>query len=156
MAGLYFPKKANLTSFSDEQERALRDAVELLRGADLPHGWLSDLGGLAFYSDKGMTPENGVMGMTSFLRSKEVLVAEFLARQITWEASGVPNNEMAMAVVVHELTHLAQRRWLFGLAWLVLNIPGVDRLTLERWAVENQEAAQDFLAGRYREMRQAD
>lgn len=154
MAGFYFPDEKNLTAFTHEQMKAVHDAVNLLRAANLPNDWCCNLDGMQFYSDVGMNMENGVLGYTTFLKPKRILIASYLADQLTWNTSGVPNNEMAMAIVAHELTHTAQRRWLHGLLWLVLNIPGIDRLTLEKWAVENQNAAQDYLAATYREMRQ--
>jgi hypothetical protein len=153
MAGLYFPKNENLTPFTEGQMRAVEAAVGLLREAVLPNEWKADLDGLRFFADAGMTVDNGVMGYTSYLKPKEILIAGYLVEQLAWGKPGAPNNEMPMATIVHELTHTAQRGWLFGLLWLVLNIPGIDRLTLEKWAVENQEKAEGFLWDRYREMR---
>jgi len=154
MAGLYFPKKENLTPFSEEQMKAVRAAVELLKKESLPNEWRADLGGMKLFRDAGMTGDNGVMGYTSYLKPKEILIAGYLVDQLMWGGE-VPNNEMSMSTIVHELTHTAQRGWLFGLLWLVLNIPGIDRLTLERWAVENEEVAGEVLSKRYAEMRKA-
>ena len=106
-----------------------------------------------FFSDSGMVLENGVMGYTSYLNPKEILLAEYLTEQISWEVSGIPNNEIIMSIVIHELTHSNQRKWLGGLAWLILNIPGIDKFTLEKWAVENENAAFEFLANKYKVMR---
>lgn len=153
MAGLYFPNEKNLTAFTRDQMKAVHDAVNLLKAAKLPNDWCYDLDGLEFYSDTGMTLDNGVLGYTTFLKPKRILIASYLADGLTWTASGVPNNEMAMSIVTHELTHTAQRRWMGGLVWLILNIPGIDRLTLEKWAVENEQDARDYLQHTYGEMR---
>lgn len=153
MAGLYFPDSKNLTEFTRGQMKAVHDAVNLLRVAKLPYDWRHDVNGLEFYSDTGMNLNNGVLGYTTFIWPKRILIASYLADGLAWSAGGAPNNEMAMAVIVHELTHAAQRRWLGGLAWLVLNIPGIDRLTLERWAVRNERVAEEYLAQVYSEMR---
>ena len=153
MAALYFPKKKNLTPFTLEQRKLVWDAVELLSSQNLPNDWCSNLSGIQFFSDSGMTVDNGIMGYTSYLRSNEILIAHYLVANLSWNTSGVPNNEAPMSVIVHELTHTAQRKWLFGLIWPVLNIPGVDLFTLEKWAMENQEASEEILQKRYSEMR---
>ena len=154
MAGLYFPKTENLIPFTVKEMEAVQKAVKILKEQTvLPRAWKSDIEDIHFYKDSGMTVDNGVMGMTSFLKQKRILIASFLIEQLTWESSGVPNNEMAMAIIIHELTHSDQMTWWGGLAYLILNIPGIDKLTLEKWAVENQNAAERFLQETYQEMR---
>jgi len=153
MAQFYFPEEENLTPFTAGQTEAVRKAVALLQEANLSCDWEPSTSGLSFLCDGGMTAENGVMGYVSYLRPRRILIARFVAEQLTWESRGVPNNEFAMAIVVHELTHVKQRKWWRGLAWPILNIPGIDRLTLEKWAVRNQTAAEDYLRDRYSAMR---
>lgn len=130
---------------------AICASVAALSAADvLPHGIYRDIGRLRFLVDHGMNLKNGVLGAVSWHEPSVVRLSPIISRDLNgpwWSIERLSSISEAMGHVIHELTHTAQLRWMGGLAWPVLNIPGVNLLTLERWAVQNQMAATRFLWG---------
>ena len=88
-----------------------------------------------------------------FLENR-ILLSPTVVSGLKWkDKRGIPNHEIPMGTVIHELTHRKQMSWLKGFAWLFLNIPGVDRFTIERWARQNEAAAVESLSEIYAEIR---
>jgi len=153
VAEFYFTKKDNLVRFTESQLQAVRDAIKVLDGKT-PCKFYTDIDRLEFYEDKGMNMDNGVMGKTSFLRSKEVYISPSIAQGLVYkDRRGIPNNETSVAIVIHELTHTQQMKS-FGLGFLIFNIPLIDRITIERWADKNQNFTESFLLEHYRKLRE--
>lgn len=149
MAYFYFPRDENLRPLNEIEFDALFLGVSNLRGVDLPWGWVKDISGLSFYEDKGMTVDTGIMGYTKFFSNK-ILLSPLTVKGLLWKnIYGIPNNELSVSVVAHELTHRRQMQWLYGLAWAFLNIPFIDGLMIEKWARENEAAAREQLAKIY-------
>jgi hypothetical protein len=145
----YFPKKSNLVRFTAEQRDAVKAAIRKLRNKDFPHKWVKDVGNLEFYVDNGMTVENGVLGYTKFLDNK-ILISPLLSNDIAFKTSnGIYNNEYAISIIIHELTHREQMMWFGGLGWLFLNIPGINLLFIEPFARENESRALELLSELY-------
>jgi hypothetical protein len=153
MGYLYFPKAVNLIPLDDAAVSAIDEALKLLAGKT-PYKFLYPIPDYKFYTDKGMTTETGILGYTGYF-SHKVLLAPSLMGQFVWkDMNGIPNNETAMGTVIHELTHLHQMEWLFGLAWPIMNIPGLDMI-IESQARQNGEAAIEILGNIYEERRKA-
>ena len=99
-----------------------------------------------------MTLDNGIMGYTKFFGNR-ILLSSDIVSALKWkDTNGIPNNEMAMGIVVHELTHCNQMKWVFGLAWLILNIPIID-FFIEKWAKQNEQVATQSLLDTYDQLR---
>ena len=152
MAQFYSPKKENLIPLTVLQTQAIVLAARLLEGK-LPHKFATDYGSVRFFIDKGMNSDNGVMGFTNFLNSDEILLSPDIVNGIETKYGDVPDNSEQVSVAIHELTHRDQRSWLQGIMFPVLNIPGMDKLTLEKWAKENELAAAEMLNNLYAKMR---
>jgi hypothetical protein len=148
MGSWYFSKKENLSLISKNNVESIRKAIELLKDKTPYPFWTEDVD---FYCDKGMSVENGVLGATTFLHKNRVLLSPLVIRIINWETTnGIPNNEVAMNTVIHELTHLQQMRKWYGLFYLLMNIPFICNFTLEKWACANGNSAQKILGEIYK------
>lgn len=153
MAYLYFPKDENLRALTDKEVFEIEVGIANAKNVDLPWGFQDNILDLVFYEDKGMDLENGVMGYTKFMSSK-ILLSPGVVEGLMWkDNNSIPNNETSMGTIIHELTHRKQMQWLGGFAWLFLNIPGIDRLTIECWARENESAAAAGLSELYSNIR---
>ena len=160
MPGLYFPKKENLSLITDEEKHCIEEAVILLKD-NLPWDFrcnasIENIGlvqHIDFYKDKGMDG-TAVLGYTTFFKPNEILLSPLIVDGLTWTNNqGIPNNESVMSTVIHELTHLRQMQWFYGLAWMFLNIPLVASSTIEKWANDNGAAATELLSKHYDGMR---
>jgi len=155
MARLYYVKRSNLRPLDQLEREALRESLKYLLETNLPHSYHKGLSGIKYYEDKGMDLENGVMGAHDYLHPNEIYLSPYLVKDLNYRSkSGILNNETIMNTIVHELTHAEQRRWLFGFAWLILNIPIVCEFTLEKWAKENGSYAEKWLCEKYSALRQ--
>jgi len=139
MAGLYFTKKKNLVPLIDEYIERIKKDIDIVKSR-LPHKIFDDFSKIQFFIDKGMNYENGILGKVSFLFKDRILLSNDIASMLNWKY-----NETAIGTVVHELTHRQQMTWLGGLAFPIFNIPGVSNITLENWAVQNEDVAADFI-----------
>ncbi|MBD3406155.1 MAG: hypothetical protein GF411_08525 [Candidatus Lokiarchaeota archaeon] len=149
MGYFYFYKEENIRSLTHKEITEIEIGVANLANRNLPWEFVSDLYGLQFCEDKGMNLDNGVMGATKFF-SNRIMLSPDIVKQLCWKSvSGVPNNEVAISIIIHELTHRRQMKWMRGLAWPILNIPVLSSLTIERWARQNEKAAVDILSQIY-------
>jgi len=124
----------------------MQRALKLLRASNriLPHGCTFNTSDLFIGIDTNMTTDSGVLGYTRFF-SDTILLSPTIASMLEWDN----DNEAAMNVVTHELTHKAQMGWLGGLLWPFLNAPLIAQLTIKPWACANGLAAQEILADEY-------
>lgn len=156
MGGWYFPDPNNLVPIDDLKVTQIWNAIRGISGKT-PHKFYGEIFEefvmVEFFVDKGMLFNDGVLGATQFFHPNRVCLSPIIVDNIGWEASGVPNNEIAMNTVIHELTHLKQMRIAFGIVYAVLNAPWFSFFTLEKWASENGDAAQNKLSDIYDEMR---
>ena len=154
MAAFYFPKEENLRILSDKEIFEIEVGISnIINLPNLPWSFQSDISDLVFYEDKGMNLDNGIMGYTKFTGNKILLNSRVVKDLVYKDNNGIPNNETSMGTIIHELTHRRQMQWLGGFAWLFLNIPGIDRLTIERWAKENEYAVSACLSELYDKIR---
>jgi hypothetical protein len=149
----YFPSQKDLVPLSKEEVMAIEDAVSLLRNANLPHGFYDRINEVEFFSDPTLKG-SAILGQTTFFRSNRVILSPTIVQGLGWKNThGVPNNELHMSTVIHELTHLQQFRDWKWYGWIIVHLPFLDRYTVEKWANQNGEAAHDYLSNAYQEMK---
>jgi hypothetical protein len=150
---LYFPSDENLRRLTSEELDCICVGLANLKCVKLPWGYYENIEDIVFYEDKGMTLDSGVLGHTRF-GSKRVILAPLIVDALKWKnMDGIPNNSIAMNTVVHELTHLAQMRWGYGILWAILNAPIICQYTIEKWANENGCKAEEQLQAIYNDLR---
>jgi len=154
MPYFYFPREENLRPLSNIEVITMQACLGKLDDKKLPWSYEIETYKFRYFEDKGMTLDNGIMGYTRFF-SKDILLSPNVVKGLLWtDNQGIPNNEQSISIVVHELTHRNQMKWLGGLLWPFLNMFGVADLTIEKWARENEQCALNDLAKIYREERE--
>ena len=151
MGYFYFPDQNDLRQLSSDEVSEIEVGCANLKnklkwGFENPYEYM-------FYEDKNMTTENGILGYTKKFSDK-ILLSPVVVSGLKWkDKNGIPNNETVMGVVIHELTHRHQMKWLFGLTWPIFNIPFIDVITIEKWARQNEQEAIDILSKIYDDLR---
>ena len=151
---LYFPSKRDLVPLIEEGRKSIDTAVRLLSETKLPHRFFisSDV---KFFVDPTIV-KSGILGHTTFFKPDRVVLSPLISSGLAWTNNvGVPNNEMQMSTIIHELTHLQQfRTWkIYG--WMIIHLPFLNKFTVEKWANENGQAAKEFLENKYNEQRRS-
>lgn len=137
----YVPLNKNLRRLPAEEISLIVDSLTYLT-TSLPYDIFWDVGDIAWFEDQGMNVDNGVMGAIWYTQKNRIL----LSPEIITNLKFVNNNESAMEIIVHELTHRAQMEyWWFPLC----NIPFVNLFTIEKWAVHNGKVAKEILSKAY-------
>jgi len=151
--GIYFPNDKDLVSLTNEENEAIYKAVEALRDADLPHAFYDKVENVKFYSDPTLTG-SAILGQTNFFQPNRVILSPVIVQGLTWTNNkGVPNNEIHMATVIHELTHLQQFRDWKWYGWIIVHLPFLNKYTVERWATQNGDASDKYLGDLYSSMK---
>ncbi len=134
---IYFPRRSNIRPIPSEEVEALYRGVSGITRLPWPI-WPAE--NVQWCEDSGMDLDNGVMGMVRFLDRDRILLSPCVVKGLSWE------NPYSIATAIHELTHRHQMSWCGGLLWPFLNLPGLRYwLLAEKWAMENQMAAQGIL-----------
>jgi len=158
MGAWYWTYEKNVTDVTDKQLDAIWDAICIIKdGTPKPYFGrkFCEFRTLKFFVDNGMNYNNGVMGATYFFRPNIVYLSPTTAKALEWKSiNGIPNNEIAMRTVIHELTHLQQMRVWYGLYYLILNAPWFSWFTLEKHAYENEEYVYRLLNKAYQNMKE--
>ena len=150
----YFPSKRDIVPLGEKERDAIDSAIKLLNGTKLPHKFFisSDV---KFFVDPTIA-KSSILGHTTFFKPNRVILSPLISGGLAWTNNvGIPNNEMQMSTVIHELTHLQQfRTWkIYG--WMIIHLPILNKFTVEKWANENGSAAKDFLEKKYNEQRRS-
>jgi len=150
LGSLYFPRRKDLVEISKPERVALQDAVMLLKDANLPYRFFQHVDSVEFFSDVTLS-KSAILGHTTFLKPNRVILSPLISKGLVWTSNlGVPNNEVAMSTVVHELTHLQQFRDWKWFGWPIIHLPFLAKYTVEKWANENGVAANNYLSRQYR------
>lgn len=148
----YHPNPVDLMPLDNKELDAILDAIKLVVDR-LP--WriygenMSEFNTLEFYCDEGMK-NSSILGYTQFFNNNRVLLNPVICNGLTHKNNaGIPNNEIEMNTIIHELTHLRQMRFCHGLLWPIINSPIIRDFTVEKWACENGSAATKILTESY-------
>lgn len=150
----YFPSKKDIVPLGLKERDAIDSAIKVLNEAKLPHKFFISPD-VQFFIDPTIV-KSGILGHTTFFKPNRVILSPLISGGLAWmNDAGIPNNEMQMSTVIHELTHLQQfRTWkLYG--WMIIHLPFLNKFTVEKWANENGQAAKEFLEDRYNEQRRS-
>jgi len=147
---LYFPREKDLVEFGKPERNDLQDAIKLLAEANLPHRFFFHVDSVRLFTDTTIG-QSSILGHTTFLKPNRVILSPLISNALTWKSQlGVPNNEVAMSTIIHELTHLQQFRDWKWYGWPIIHLPFLAKYTVEKWACENGNAAKKYLERQYR------
>ena len=128
----------------------MKKAISLLKNGNFPHKFFQYVEGVEFLVDPTIV-NSSILGQTSFFSPNRVVLSPLVSKTLMWSNHfGVPNNEMAIETIVHELTHLQQIRDWKWFGWPIIHLPILNLYTVEKWAKENGIAARDYLESQYR------
>lgn len=129
----------------------IQEAVNYLKKQNLPHRFETDLDSIKFFVTDQLG--EGVMGKADMFYTNAIHISpSILENLMTYDRNKIPNNQLAMEQVVHELTHIYQFRYYRVFFWLLI-IPGIRSLTVEKWANENGSKAAELLRKLYKKLR---
>jgi len=138
---------SNIKRLTQEEFNIIRKAIDKIESANvLPNKIFKDFLEVVFYIDYSIDG-TGILGYTKFNPvDRNVFISPTIYENlISVDNNNIPNNEIALSTVVHELTHVYQM-YTLGFLFGALNLPIIRDLTTEKWAGENTNVAMEYFS----------
>lgn len=130
-----------------EEIAIIKRAISEIEKEDvLPNKIYDNIDKVVFYVDYNIKG-TGILGYTRFnpVHYNVSISPTIYKNLIAVDNNNIPNNEIALSTIVHELTHVCQIDSL-GILFGALNLPIIRNFTTEKWANENTDIAVEYFS----------